>query len=57
MEEIKTIVKSETETDKIKVKNLKKMLGLIEEEREEEELEMKELFSDCTRKQEVITID
>lgn len=33
------------------------MLGLIEEEREEEELEMKELFSDCTRKQEVITID
>jgi hypothetical protein len=57
IEEIKRIVVIEGVSDKLKVKELQKMLGLHDDEPHEEEAELKDLLSDCKKKQEVIQID
>ena len=57
IEEIKRIVAVEGVTDRIKVEQLRHMLGLQDEEGPESEAELKDLLSDYKKKQEVISID
>lgn len=57
IEEIKRIVGAEAGSDRLKVRQLRQLLGLQEEEGQEEEAELRDLLSDYKKKQEVILID
>ena len=57
IEEIKRIVTVEGVTDRVKVSQLRHMLGLQDEEGAESEGELKDLLSDYKKKQEIINID
>ena len=57
IEEIKRIVTVEGVTDRVKVNQLRHMLGLQDEEGAESEGELKDLLSDYKKKQEIINID
>lgn len=57
IEEIKRIVAVEGTTDRIKVGQLRRLLGLQDEEGHESEPELRDLLSDYKKKQEVIQID